>query len=237
MRELCDLTGIRFGRLIALYVVTKSPTMWKCQCDCGNTKIVYAGNLKRGSTKSCGCLSGELTAKRNTKHGMVNSKEYLSWTCVKQRCYYPSNTNYRNYGGRGILMSEEYKEDFKSFLLEIGVYPEDGKRYTVDRIDNNLGYVKGNIRWAEDTTQARNRRKLSINTSGVNAVYWNWNRKTGQKLQSVAVWYEGRIRKTKTFSAKKYGLIPAFAMACKYREEKIAELNSQGYGYVKSHGK
>lgn len=236
MSRFRDLTGERFGRLLVVKNISKTPTKWECLCNCGNTTVVLLGNLQKGYTKSCGCLSKELASERK-KHGMIDSPEYKSWTCIKQRCFYDGSPNYKNYGGRGISMSPEYAEDFRVFLQEVGEQPKDGKKYSIDRLDNNIGYVKGNMRWVEDKFQSRNRRITSANTSGTNAVYWNWDRKTNKKLQAVATWYEESAKKTKTFSAKKYGILEAFAMACAYREQKIIELNELGFGYSDKHGK
>ena len=135
-------------------------------------------------------------------------------------------------------MSDNFVNNFGAFYAEIGEYPKDGKKYSVERIDNSLGYVEGNIKWLEIEKQARNKHKLANNTSGFTGVHISWNKKTGKKVQAVATWYSASGKKTtKTFAVGKYGLLEAFAMACAYRESKIKELNELGFDYSENHGK
>lgn len=237
MGRLQDLTGKKFGRLVAVEIVSKKPTRWLCKCDCGNYKTVTTMNLNSGHTASCGCLSVDRVKEACITHGRTNSKEHKAWFCVKQRCYYEGHSAYEYYGGRGIVMSDRLCNNFEAFYEEIGEYPKDGKKYSVERIDNSLGYIEGNIMWVEAEKQARNKNKRQDNTSGYTGVNWTFNYKTKKKLCAVATWYEDGVKKGKSFSANKYGLLPAFAMACKYREDKITELNALGYGYTENHGK
>lgn len=237
MGRLQDLTGKKFGRLVAVEIVSKKPTRWLCKCDCGNDTSATTMNLNSGNVKSCGCLSIDNFKERSITHGRTNSKEHRAWFSVKQRCYYQEHSAYSYYGGRGIVMSDRLRNNFEAFYEEIGEYPRDGKKYSVERIDNSLGYVEGNIMWIESEKQARNKNKRQDNTSGYTGVNWTFNRKTGKKLSAVITWYEDGAKKSKSFSANKYGLLPSFAMACEYREAKIAELNTLGYGYSENHGK
>ena len=89
------------------------------------------------------------------------------------------------------------------------------------------------------TLQSRNKSAYRNNNTGFTGVQW-YQHSQGS-LYAVATWGEfvDGIRKVrnKKFSVKKYGLLPAFAMACKYREDKIEELNALGYGYTENHGK
>ncbi len=232
-----DLTGKRFGKLVVDRFVGYLPikeqhfAFWLCKCDCGTTKEIAAKRLLNGDTQSCGCFAIEI----RTKHGRNGSREVKSWECIKGRCYNSNNTSYTEYGGVGILMDEEFKKDFNSFIAEIGEMP-DGKGWTVDRIDNTKGYVKGNIRWATPEQQARNKGKFSTNSSGFTGVYWKY---TNGFTYAVAQWSEYTQSKLmcKLFSAQKYGLLPAFSFACKYRDEQITRLNSLGYDYSENHGK
>jgi len=232
-----DLTGKRFNRLVANKVVSKTPTRWKCTCDCGNTTEATTMNLNSGSVKSCGCLSRENTGKLNSIHGMTDSKEHRAWQCVKQRCFYEKHGAYKYYGGRGITMSDNLANNFMEFYKEIGEYPNDGNKYSVERIDNKMGYIEGNITWIKIEKQARNKNKREDNTSGSTGVNWNWDRVTGKKLCAVVTWYMDGKKKSKSFSAAKYGLLPAFSIAVLYREDRIKELNKLGYDYSETHGK
>ena len=150
-----DLTGTRYGRLIAKYRVgTKQPAMWMCLCDCGTEKLIWDADLKRGKSKSCGCFKKEIDIINATTHGMTGTKEYSSWLHIIQRCKNPNNDFYHRYGGRGISISKEWENDFSKFYADVGPCP--GRGYSIDRIDNEKGYEAGNVRWATQETQGNN---------------------------------------------------------------------------------
>lgn len=162
-----DITGKRYGRLLAEEFVgrnTKGNALWKCTCDCGAEKIAVLAELNRGKVKSCGCLARELSSQRTskiaTKHGNCTkanrSSEYDAWRSMKKRCTNPNYKQWADYGGRGITVCKEWLDSFDAFLRDVGHKPE--PHLTLDRIDNNGNYEAGNVRWADRTTQSRNRR-------------------------------------------------------------------------------
>lgn len=169
-----DLAGRRFGRLLVLERaedhITKSGKRikrWKCLCDCGNETIVRYGNLKNSKTNSCGCLHKEVVGGLNRKHGLSGKcgRIYSLWKSIKYRCYCKTSRDYPNYGGRGIVMCDEWKEDFQSFYewaISNGYVEEKTEKgvniLTIDRIDVDGNYEPSNCRFVTNSVQARNKR-------------------------------------------------------------------------------
>ena len=133
------------------------------KCFCGNefkTQIQY---VNIGDTKSCGCL--------HTTHNLTNHRLYKVWYSIIQRCTNPKNKDYKNYGGRGISVCNEWL-DINNFINDMFLSFAEG--LTIDRENNDLDYNKNNCRWANITTQARNKRKIMCtNTSGYRGVSWH----------------------------------------------------------------
>ena len=162
-----DLTGHRFGCLTVVKRTEnhiakggQSKTMWLCRCDCGGEIAVCAQSLKRGKTQSCGCLSSRSTiGKRTRTHGMTGSPIYAEWVAIKQRRGNPSSLDYHRYGAIGRTMCKEWHESFESFYSYVSLLPHFGEiGYSLNRVDNNKGYEPNNVEWADDITQANNRR-------------------------------------------------------------------------------
>ncbi len=153
-QKLKDLTGKRFGKLTALEHVASElnggNAIWRCLCDCGNVKDVVGGQLSpKTGTRSCGCIRSEITKKHpidwtvNITHndsGKCRSREYISWSCMIQRCTNKNNTAYKNYGGRGIYVCQEWRDSYEAFLADMGRKPS--KKHSLDRINPDAGYQK-----------------------------------------------------------------------------------------------
>lgn len=161
MTGLIDLTGKRFGRLVVLCRVEheKKGVKWKCRCDCGKETIVFGGSLRNGQTQSCGCYWRERIVECGVKHGyaLPKYKHLLNiHRGIVARCCYPKNNQYKNYGGRGIKVCEEWLslKNFGDWAITHG-YAEG---LQIDRIDNNGNYEPSNCRFVTPDVNCNNRR-------------------------------------------------------------------------------
>jgi hypothetical protein len=155
MSKIVNLIGKRFGKLTVLRRADKSSggsIMWRCKCDCGSTLTVQGNNLKSGHTKSCGCIR---RFSLGYKDGHIATKLYKVWSQMKDRCNNTNNGNYQYYGGKGIVICEEWSEfnKFHSWAYSNG-YKEG---LTIDRVDSNKNYCPANCRWVPQSVQVLNR--------------------------------------------------------------------------------
>lgn len=209
----------RYGRLTVLYEVPKADRpkgytsrMFVCVCDCVNvTKPITLSDLKRGKTKSCGCFHLERIKAANTKHGDGHSRLNCVWQNMKQRCYNTKMRDYPLYGGRGIKICDEWRDDYSAFrkwAFENG-YDPDAKRgeTTIDRIDVNGDYEPSNCRIVTQKAQCNNLRKnLLIEIDGRTQTLKQWAEESGIDEAKIRYRYhhgytgqdllkEGRCRK------------------------------------------
>ena len=169
-----NLTGCIFGKLLVIKEASKTDKsrqkFWWCRCSCGNEKEIGGHSLRRGAIVSCGCFGKSQRKKSNTIHGKWKSAEYKTWDSMIQRCTNPNRVSYKNYGGRGIEVCIAWF-DFERFFCDMGEKPS--VNYSIERINNDLGYYKENCRWATSSEQSQNTRIFKTNTSGMRGVSWN----------------------------------------------------------------
>lgn len=173
-----DLTGLTFGRLTVIKRagnIGDRRTTWLCKCECGNEKIIEGDSLRSGKTKSCGCIRSETMRKKKLIHGFGNERLWDIWKHMNNRCYNTSHPNYKRYGGRGITVCDEWKNDylaFKEWALNNG-YAEN---LTIDRKDNDGNYEPSNCRWVildEQNYNKRNTVFITINGETRNLKEWS----------------------------------------------------------------
>lgn len=155
MVNFIDLTGQKFSRLLVIRrdVSKKGRSSWLCKCDCGKETIVLGQDLKSGHTHSCGCMY--------KKSCYRDTRLYQIWKGMKKRCSNKKHHHYINYGGRGIDVCAEWKNDFNIFY-DWAIVNGYTKNLTIDRIDVNGNYCPENCRWTTMKEQQRNRRNNHI---------------------------------------------------------------------------
>lgn len=178
--------GSRFGMLVVLDAAGRrefpcggSQAVFLCECDCGVTVQVLAGNLRQGKSKSCGC--------RKLKHGRCYSRAYRAHNGMMMRCHNPNTRFYPSYGGRGITVAPEW-HSFEAFYRDMGDPPE---RASLERIDNDKGYSKENCVWASSKVQGNNKRSnVRISFAGQTRTLMQWCEATGIPYSTL----HGRLR-------------------------------------------
>lgn len=161
--------GKTFGRITILSFSRRTKT--RCgkylkydryfigECACGTVREFSLSYMARGNTKSCGCRAKEmhktLPERSPTRtHGASNTPTYRSWLNMKSRVK-PYRKDRKNYYDKGIMVCERWLHSFENFLEDMGTRPEG---LTLDRINGDKNYEPGNCRWADDITQARNKK-------------------------------------------------------------------------------
>jgi hypothetical protein len=191
MSKRIDITGKRFGRLVALKLdhikkyKNNCVEQWLCSCDCGKEKIIAKTSLTSGATVSCGCRHSEalrINQKERRKHGdslfPKRSRIYRIWLGMRSRCNNLKNERYIDYGGRGIKVCPEWDNYliFKEWALSHGY----SDNLSIDRIDNDKGYSPDNCRWATAKEQMRNvRYNVFFEYNGEKLILEDWAKKTG----------------------------------------------------------
>lgn len=193
MSKLVDMVGRRFGRLIVIKQdgYDNHNAAWECACECGKTHRARGTHLRSGRIKSCGCLNRDMVIARHLTHGLTGTTEYGSWIAMRGRCYDQKHNNqFKNYGGRGIVVCDRWRNSFENFLSDMG--PKPSAAYSIERRDNNGNYEPSNCCWADAKTQQSNKRNTHFVTfEGKTFSCAEWDRLLGFGRQLVY----SRIRK------------------------------------------
>jgi hypothetical protein len=149
----------------------------RVRCQCGSEFVTRVNSVKTGNTSSCGCKRKRTLTARNRTHGMGSRSSrhplYRTWANIIQRCTNANNPKFKDYGGRGITVCDRWKNSFANFLADVGDRPFDGAE--IDRINNDLGYEKSNVRWASrrmQTTNTRRNRIIVFGGSSMSLTEW-----------------------------------------------------------------
>lgn len=191
--------GTSFGFWTTLEEVPpkKKNRRFLCRCQCGTEREVCLSSLVAGSSKCCGCVGDQKTSERNkipadrnpSRIKISNLPEYVSWSHIKARCLNPKSKSWGDYGGRGITICDEWRNDFFAFYHHVGSRPSSD--HSIGRIDNEKGYEPGNVRWETDIQQANNKRDSHfVVIDGVRKTLSEWCREYGVHSSRVL----GRVK-------------------------------------------
>ncbi len=201
-----DLTGLRFGFLV---VESKQPndrpyktSLWRCRCDCGNSRVVQRSALVCGVQVSCGCYNKKRVIETHTTHGLHRHSAYGTWKSMIDRCYNPDSRDFKDYGGRGIKVCNEWHE-LASFVAAMG--PK-SKGQSIDRLDENGNYEPGNCRWTDALGQGEHKRNNAIVTH------------RGVQRHVASVWREAGIKESTFYNRLNAGMTPDQATALPVRK-------------------
>ncbi len=175
--DITKYIGEKFGRLtiIADAGIKHKKRHVTCECSCPlkTIKDIRLNDLKIGRTKSCGCLNDEKRLERNTTHGKRRHPIYHVWCDIKDRCYNKRKEQYKDWGGRGIKVCDEWKNNFQAFY-EFCINNGWEKGLQIDRINNDGDYEPFNIRFVDQMINKQNQRLIKTNnTSGYRGVSYH----------------------------------------------------------------
>lgn len=211
MSKLKDEIGNRYAHLVVIGRAENTKggnAQWLCKCDCGNTCVVNGNNLRRGKQVSCGCYGRQVRKKNDAPAEMTKERLYRIWQRMNYRCYNEHSNRFSTYGGRGITVCDEWRNDyiaFRTWAMQNGYCEE----LTLDRIDNDVGYEPQNCRWASVKDQQRNRRNnRMITLNGETKCVSEWCEQFGLKPSTVSMrlHYGWTVAEEILFGKKKKGV-------------------------------
>jgi len=204
----------------------KGNDYWMCGCDCGKQRVVSGNNLRRGVSKSCGCIARGKPKSHGHCCNNGLSSEYRTWRGMHRRCYYPSDIGFAKYGAKGIQVCVRWHKSnpdgFHNFVTDMGFKPN--PKLSIDRINNDFGYMPSNCRWATASVQSRNRRRteswpytLKIECEGRTKTIDEWAQESGIRRDTI---YRRLLRKWDSKSAIFKPAFPSRAKQLAYWEQR-----------------
>jgi hypothetical protein len=190
-----DITGMKFDRLTVIRFLQPEERedyrrQWLCKCECGNEVQVNSNKLRSGHTRSCGCLMVDFIANLNKKYKYTSKRLYSVYKGMLSRCYDKTQREYHNYGKRGIVVCQEWLDNFDNFAewAYKNGYKEDAKHLecTLDRQNVDKGYSPDNCRWVSNQVQQNNRRDcIYAEYNGEVHTCMEWSKILGMTYQKV----------------------------------------------------
>jgi hypothetical protein len=155
------MIGKRIGRLTVVRRAENTKdglARWSCKCACGRKTIMTGVLLRSGQVKGCGCMVGVHLKKHHWFEGNIKDHPLHSvWQAMKSRCKYKSTRGFKYWGGKGVRVAVRWQKSFRAFVNDVGLPPNDGRRYTLERKDGSGDYTPGNVKWATYREQAQNK--------------------------------------------------------------------------------
>lgn len=160
------MIGQKYGRLTVENIIYQKGqhTYVDCLCECGNRKRIVISDVRSGHTRSCGCLQKEKISMVGYKHGLSTKdyRLYSIWHKMVRRCNNPKDAGYKDYGGRGIKVCEEWLGEKGSLNFFKWAYSHEyANPLSLERIDVNGNYCPENCKWIPKSEQPNNTRRTN----------------------------------------------------------------------------
>lgn len=158
---------------------------YPCRCDCGNVRPINWRTLLEKEEPSCGCTRWARRKLHSKAKGLCYTRLYGIWNAMNKRCYNENDHSYRNYGGRGITVCDEWRMDFLVFM-EWAINNGYKENLTIERMNNDLGYSPENCSWKSRKEQGRNRRSNhNLSYNGETRTVTEWAEITGISFTTI----------------------------------------------------